>query len=240
MPRSLDHNAMMRARGLRDAADEAEGDDALDEPRDDDDAGAPDAAEDAGAAGVAAPSGAAVAARSAPGRKSGPGAGATQGRRRAAPVAARARGPGMARRSAAQWVDCLDGDPVVRDLLDQGRTLREIQQRLALAVPGLRLVVVSLAGTTLTVAAPGHAGAAKLRQCAPSVVDAIREGGWPIERLRIRPRLPVPEPAPPRVRERPPLPETALQAIAHLRQQVEDPELQAALARMEARHRRQR
>jgi hypothetical protein len=118
----------------------------------------------------------------------------------------------------------------------QVRQLLAVQHALAPALPAelaRQVQVVSEDQGVLTLAAPNSAAAAKLRQLAPRVIDALARQKFHIRRVRVVVQLVrrvSPPDAPPRR-----IPATGLHDLARLSRGVKDPGLRSALRRLIAR-----
>lgn len=137
----------------------------------------------------------------------------------------------------------LGQQPGFRDLSDRAERLLVLQSDLQGCAPMLGLQVLGIENETLLVGAAGAAAAAKLRQMEPSILGCLRARGWPIAKIRFRPRSrgTVPTPPPPRIK--PPIPDAALSALEALEASASTPALRdaiAALLRTQARQRHER
>jgi hypothetical protein len=118
----------------------------------------------------------------------------------------------------------------------------QIQHALAaLLPPGLGNVcaVIKLDNQRLELAVPGPAYAAKLRQMAPSLAQALAERGWLLNEISVRIQAGMPRPGsraakPPK--EAQPLGPQALQAFDDLGKTVRPGPLADAIARLLAHH----
>ena len=122
----------------------------------------------------------------------------------------------------------------------------QIQQALAaLLPPGLGEVcaVIKLDNRRLELAVPGPAYAAKLRQMAPSLAQALAGRGWLLDTIAVRVQAGMPRPGsraqrPPKSVQ--PLGPQALQAFDELGRTVRPGPLADAIARLLAHHGHQR
>lgn len=137
----------------------------------------------------------------------------------------------------------LGQQPGFRDLTDRAERLLALQRDLQGCAPALGLLVLGVEEETLLVGASGAAAAAKLRQMEPSILACLRGRGWPLVKIRFRPKsmgTTTPRPAP---RIKPPIPDAALAQLHELSESVSTPALREALAsllRSQARQRRGR
>lgn len=137
---------------------------------------------------------------------------------------------------SAQALRWLRGEPAFAQVREQAARLAALQQTLREVMPGLDLTVLALDRDTLVVGARHAASAARVRQVGPTLLAALSRAGWRIEQIRFRTRWQPPSDGPRRPPKATPGPR-AIAAIAALSEQVDDPRLRAALARMAARHR---
>jgi hypothetical protein len=133
--------------------------------------------------------------------------------------------------------------PGFRDVADRADRLLALQRDLQACASALELQALGVDGETLLVGARGAAAAAKLRQMEPSILACLRARGWPLARIRFRPRSAGTTAAPPPPRARPPIPDEALAGLRDLAQKAATPALRDAidgLLRTQARQRRAR
>jgi hypothetical protein len=120
----------------------------------------------------------------------------------------------------------------------------QIQQALAALLPrgvGEVCAVIKLDNRRLELAVPGPAYAAKLRQMAPSLAQALSQRGWLLDEIAVRVQAGMPRPGsraapPPKLAQ--PLGEQALEAFDELGRSVRPGPLADAIARLLAHHRR--
>jgi len=137
-------------------------------------------------------------------------------------------------RAAAEW---LADEGAFRALAARVDRLVALQSALAARFPKAPLSVVSLDAGTLTLRAPNAAWAARLRQSAPTMLQALRDYAAGIERIRIvTQRTGDGSAAPVRV-PRAASPSTALHELDRLREVTDAPALEQALARLVRHHR---
>lgn len=137
-------------------------------------------------------------------------------------------------RAAAAW---LDDETAFRALALRVDRLVELQSLLAARFPNVPLTVVTLDAGTLTLRAPNAAWVARLRQSAPTMLQALQARFAGIERIRIATqRTRDAAPAPVRT-PRAAIPSTALQELDRLRGSTDAPALGAALERLVRHHR---
>jgi hypothetical protein len=129
----------------------------------------------------------------------------------------------------------LESEPQFARLEAHAQRLTALQASLREAAPSLPLMVVAYEREVLVVGAAHAAIAAKIRQIEPTLVRALRQRGWPLRQIRIKPQFQAPPPT--RTREIRPGPNAAaVAALGALAGQVSDPLLQSALRRLAARH----
>ncbi len=141
-----------------------------------------------------------------------------------------------AQRAAIDW---LQTEPAFQGLASKISGMVELQALLNRAYPHGAVEVLSLEGDTLVVAAGHSAAAARLRQLAPSVVNAMQSRGVRVSQLRVRTRRgadgdPRRQPPAPRA----PIPASALEALHTLRQEARSDSLRDALGALLRQHRR--
>jgi len=101
-------------------------------------------------------------------------------------------------------------------------------------------VVAKLETPRLQLAVPSAAHAAKLRQLAPRIAQALNTQGWNLNEIAVRVQAGMPRPgakAPRPPKEAEPLGETALNAFETLKENVRPGPLADAIARLLAHHR---
>lgn len=98
--------------------------------------------------------------------------------------------------------------------------------------------IAKLDGPCLTIAVPNAAHAAKLRQLAPRLAEALTRQGWNIKEIKVRIQADVSGPAPyvPPAKEAIPLDGEALQAFTALHEQLQPGPLAEAVARLLKHH----
>lgn len=113
--------------------------------------------------------------------------------------------------------------------LEKMAALQSDADRLLPGTPGACRITQLQAGELL-IAVPNAALATRLRQMLPKLQAALREKGWPIERIKLKVQMMSGEDRPP---DRPPqpveLPPQAVQAFAELAQSLEVSPQNAAL-----------
>jgi len=127
-------------------------------------------------------------------------------------------------------------------VLATARLHLQIQHAVAAVLPpGLAAVcvVAKLEGQRLLLAVPGPAHAAKLRQMAPRLAQALSAQGWNLNEISVRVQAGMPRPgakAPRPPKEAQPLGPKALQAFEDLGRNVRPGPLADAIARLLAHH----
>lgn len=127
-------------------------------------------------------------------------------------------------------------------VLATARVHLQIQQAVAAVLPpalGAVCVVAKLESQRLLLAVPGPAHAAKLRQMAPRIAQALSAQGWNLNEINVRIQAGMPRPGqraarPPK--EAVPLDTTALQAFQDLQDKLRPGPLADAVARLLAHH----
>lgn len=133
--------------------------------------------------------------------------------------------------------------PGFRELAGRADRLLALQEDLNACCASIDLQALGVDGETLLVGARGAAAAAKLRQMEPSILACLRARGWPLTRLRFRPRSAGSVAAQPPPRIKPPIPEDALERLRELARGTPESGLKDAidaLLRTQARQRRER
>lgn len=143
-------------------------------------------------------------------------------------------------RTASLALDWLGQDTAPASVLATARHLLAIEAELASALPpalGRQCKVARLDGQRLTLAVPGPAHAAKLRQLTPSVLGKLSARGWNISEIGIRVQAglmsPVTKPA---VRNVEPLDSNALAAFSALADSLAPGPLASAIERLLKHH----
>lgn len=140
-------------------------------------------------------------------------------------------------RAAAAW---LDDEAAFRAVALRVDRLVELQSLLAAHFPNVPLTVVTLEAGTLTLRAPNAAWVSRLRQSAPTMLQALQSRLTGIERLRIVPQR-MRDAAPPAIRApRAAIPSAVLCELDRLRGSTDAPALGAALERLVRHHRSSR
>ncbi len=125
--------------------------------------------------------------------------------------------------------------PAFARMGEHAQRLVTLQKVLREILPTLPITVVACEHDVLVVGAAHAAVAAKIRQIEPSLIEALRQRGWPLRQIRFKPQIPARNLTP--TREYRPGPTSqavaALDALAH---EVSEPKLQEALRRLSARH----
>jgi hypothetical protein len=157
------------------------------------------------------------------------------------PLAPGGARPAQPARPASVWL----GDTVeYRTLAAQARRFVEIARLLAEIEPRQPVQVLGFADGTLRLACRNASEAARLRQFEPRLVARLRQSGVAVERLHIRTQrgLPLGQGSSHNrgLAARGPMPDSALTGLAGLTAQLPPGRLNAALARLLARERRQR
>lgn len=137
-------------------------------------------------------------------------------------------------RAAAAW---LDDEAGFRALALRVDRLVELQSLIATRFPNVPLTVVTLDAGTLTLRAPNAAWVARLRQSAPTMLQALQLQFAGIERIRIVAQRIRDTAAVPARTPRAAIPSTALHALEQLRRSTDAPALDAALERLVRHHR---
>lgn len=146
------------------------------------------------------------------------------------------------RREGNTALGWLGHDTRAAGVLATARTHLQIQQALAAVLPpalGVMCVVAKLESQRLTLAVPSAAHAAKLRQMAPRIAQALCAQGWNLNEIAVRVQAGMPKPGakmprPPKEAE--PLGETALGAFEQLKGTLRPGPLADAVARLLAHH----
>ena len=136
-------------------------------------------------------------------------------------------------------LDWLGHDPRGATLLASAQRLLQLETALLGCLPAAlaaRCKVAALDAQQLTLAVPGPAQAAKLRQLGPTLASRLQAQGWQVPAIRIRVMASLAYVPQPRVRETVPLGERGLQAFADLHTQLHPGPLADAVARLLARH----
>jgi len=140
--------------------------------------------------------------------------------------------------AALAW---LGSDTVAASVLATARRHIQIRQAVGTVLPaglGAACQVVKVDGPCLTIAVPNAAYAAKLRQLAPRLAEALTRAGWHIHEVKVRihagPSVPAPYTPPPK--EAIPLDDQALAAFTVLRNQLRPGPLADAVARLVRHH----
>lgn len=136
----------------------------------------------------------------------------------------------------------LGHDAAGAGVLATARRHLQMQQALvALLPPGLggACAVIKLDNQRLELAVPGPAYAAKLRQMAPSLAQALAQRGWLLNEIAVRVQAGMPRPGsrapkPPKTAQ--PLGPQALQAFDELGKSLRPGPLSEAIARLLAHH----
>ena len=120
-------------------------------------------------------------------------------------------------------------------LMQHARTLQTLQDALARTLPptmshGCR--VANLNGDTISVLCNHPSLGARLRQMAPSLINAWRQAGFACSALDIRIRPGLPQDKTPEPFQRAPLSERAVESLSALENEISDTGLKAALARL--------
>lgn len=137
----------------------------------------------------------------------------------------------------------LGQQPGFRELADRADRLLALQRDLQACASAMELQALGVEGETLLVGARGAAAAAKLRQMEPSILACLRARGWPLAKIRFRPRSAGTTAAPPPPRVKPPIPDDAIARLRELAEGASAPALRDAidgLLRTQARQRRGR
>ncbi|AZR96279.1 hypothetical protein BBB39_17255 [Bordetella trematum] len=142
-------------------------------------------------------------------------------------------------RTAMGW---LGHDTRGAGVLATARSHLQIQHAVAAVLPpalGAVCVVAKLESQRLQLAVPGPAHAAKLRQMAPRIAQALAAQGWNLNEITVRIQAGMPRPgqrAPRPPKEAVPLGGTALQAFESLQENLRPGPLADAVARLLAHH----
>ena len=120
-------------------------------------------------------------------------------------------------------------------LMQHARTLQTLQDALAGTLPptmsqGCR--VANLNGDTISVLCNHPSLGARLRQMAPSLINAWRQAGFACSALDIRIRPGLPQDKTPEPFQRAPLSERTAKSLSALENEISDTGLKAALARL--------
>lgn len=141
-------------------------------------------------------------------------------------------------KNALGW---LGSDTLGAGVLATARRYMQMRQIVQAALPaalGDACQVVKLENQRVTLAVPSAAHAAKLRQLAPRIAEALTRRGWNVNEIAVRVQAGMPGPGtasrPPR--ETVPLEEKGLQAFADLHGSLRPGRLADAVARLLARH----
>lgn len=137
-------------------------------------------------------------------------------------------------RAAAAW---LDDEAGFRALALRVDRLVELQSLIAARFPNVPLTVVTLDAGTLTLRAPNAAWVARLRQSAPTMLQALQLQFPGIDRIRIVAQRIRDTAAAPARTPRAAIPSTALHALEQLRRSTDAPVLGTALERLVRHHR---
>lgn len=127
-------------------------------------------------------------------------------------------------------------------VLATARMHLQIQHAIAAVLPpalGTACVVAKLETPRLQLAVPSAAHAAKLRQLAPRIAQALNTQGWNLNEIAVRVQAGMPRPgtkAPRPPREAEPLGETALGAFEALQENLRPGPLADAVAKLLAHH----
>ena len=151
-------------------------------------------------------------------------------------------GSATGRREGNTALGWLGHDTRAAGVLATARTHLQIQQAVAAVLPpalGVMCVVAKLESQRLTLAVPSAAHAAKLRQMAPRIAQALCAQGWNLNEIAVRVQAGMPKPGakmprPPKEAE--PLGETALGAFEQLKGTLRPGPLADAVARLLAHH----
>ena len=146
---------------------------------------------------------------------------------------------GRPQETALSW---LGHDMSGASVLATARRHLQIQQALAALLPrglGEVCAVIKLDNQRLELAVPGPAYAAKLRQMAPSLAQALAGRGWVLDEIAVRVQAGMPRPGsrearPPKSAQ--PLGQEALQAFDELGRAIRPGPLADAIARLLAHH----
>ncbi|MCD0501845.1 flagellar hook-length control protein FliK [Bordetella petrii] len=129
-------------------------------------------------------------------------------------------------------------------VLATARTHLQIQRAVAAVLPpalGAVCVVAKLESQRLQLAVPGAAHAAKLRQLAPRIAQALNAQGWNLNEIAVRVQAGMPKPgakAPRPPKEAQPLGDSALGAFETLQENLRPGPLADAVARLLAHHKK--
>jgi len=130
-------------------------------------------------------------------------------------------------------------------VLATARVHLQIQHAIAAVLPpalGAVCVVAKLETPRLQLAVPSAAHAAKLRQLAPRIAQALNTQGWNLSEIAVRVQAGMPRPGAKTPRppiETQPLGETALGAFEALQENLRPGPLADAVAKLLARHKNQ-
>ncbi|WP_454688894.1 DciA family protein [Achromobacter aloeverae] len=145
--------------------------------------------------------------------------------------------PGRKQATALGW---LGHDNHAAGMLATARLHMQVQAAVAKILPpalGEVCRVARLETDKLQLAVPSAAHAAKLRQMAPRVAQALAAAGWQLNEISVKVQAGLmPPPAPPPPREAVPLDGQALEAFAALRQNLRPGKLADAVARLLEHH----
>jgi len=151
--------------------------------------------------------------------------------------------PRTPRRSAGSQalLGWLGSDAVAASVLATAQRHRQIRQAAMTVLPdglGQACQVVKVDGPCLTIAVPNAAHAAKLRQLAPRLANALTRSGWNILDIKVRIQAGLSDLAPyaPPPKEAIPLDEQALQAFTVLRERLQAGPLADAVSRLIRHH----
>jgi len=149
------------------------------------------------------------------------------------------RSPSASANPSHGTLDWLGHDPRGAALLTSAQRLLQLETALLGCLPAAlaaRCKVAALDERQLTLAVPGPAQAAKLRQLGPTLAARLQALGWQVPAIRIRVMASLayePEPPP---RQTIPLGQRGLRAFSDLHTQLRPGPLADAVARLLARH----
>jgi len=156
----------------------------------------------------------------------------------AAPPYRRNRSLSPGDRNALGW---LGRDTLGAGVLATARRYMQMRQAMQAVLPaalGAACQVAKMENGRVTLAVPNAAHAAKLRQLAPRIAEALAARGWNVSEIAVRVQAGMPGSAPAvrPPRETVPLQDQDLQAFAELHSSLRPGRLADAVARLLARH----